>query len=158
MIERTLLQSIYAALGGWRQVAALLGNYSGAMWAAICNGKRHATIEQRNLIRGMFPGLLPIENDAAEVVKLITEAQIYKESLRAAFVINRRIVGTGIGREAKAALAEYPLPILTATVAQRIALPNATAYGLTAGEFEAMSDAAGEMAAVTKEVKELVLV
>jgi len=47
---------------------------------------------------------------SAEMVALIREAQVFRPALRAAFVINRRVSTTVIGREARQSLAEQPLP------------------------------------------------
>ena len=49
---------------------------------------------------------------SAEMVALIREAQVFRPALRAAFVINRRVSTTIIGREARQSLAEQPLPAL----------------------------------------------
>ena len=49
---------------------------------------------------------------SAEMVSLIREAQVFRPALRAAFVINRRVSTTVIGREARGALADQPLPSL----------------------------------------------
>src|SRR3546814_15823566 len=79
--------------------------------------------------------LIPVQPSAYDVwashemVTLIEEARIYRPTLRAAFVINRRVVGTVIGREARAALADQPLPTLAAEVAQRIAFVDCVAGG-----------------------------
>src|SRR3546814_2889760 len=54
------------------------------------------------------------------MVALIREAQVFRPALRAAFVINRRVSTTIIGREARQSLAEQPLPALRAEVHQRI--------------------------------------
>src|SRR5690349_7027634 len=59
-----------------------------------------------------------------EMVSLIAEARVFRPQLRAAFVINRRVVGTVIGREARAALADQPFPALRAEVSQRIAFAD----------------------------------
>jgi len=53
---------------------------------------------------------------ADEVVKLIDEARVYKENLKAAFVVNRKIANTAIGRDVGEALAAYPVPALAASV------------------------------------------
>ena len=45
---------------------------------------------------------------SAEMVSLIREAQVFRPALRAAFVINRRVSTTVIGREARGALADQP--------------------------------------------------
>ena len=49
---------------------------------------------------------------SAEMVALIREAQVFRPALRAAFVINRRVSTTVIGREARSSLADQPLPAL----------------------------------------------
>ena len=50
------------------------------------------------------------------MVALIREAQVFRPALRAAFVINRRISTTIIGREARQALADQPLPALRSEI------------------------------------------
>ncbi|WP_150320036.1 AAA family ATPase, partial [Enterobacter hormaechei] len=57
---------------------------------------------------------------SAEMVALIREAQVFRPALRAAFVINRRVSTTIIGREARQSLAEQPLPALRSEIHQRI--------------------------------------
>jgi chromosome partitioning protein len=66
---------------------------------------------------------------SAEMVALIREAQVFRPALRAAFVINRRVSTTVIGREARGALAEQPLPALRAEVHQRIVFADSVAAG-----------------------------
>src|SRR3546814_15288119 len=51
---------------------------------------------------------------SAEMVALIREAQVFRPALRAAFVINRRARTHVIGREARQALPDQPLPALRA--------------------------------------------
>ncbi len=45
---------------------------------------------------------------------------LLRPQLRAAFVINRRVVGTVIGRDARSAVADQPFPALNTEVSQRI--------------------------------------
>ena len=71
-----------------------------------------------------------------EIVSLVTEAKIFKPSLRAAFVINRRVVGTVIGRDVRAALQEYPLRILSSVVSQRVLFAECVATGQLAHELD----------------------
>ena len=79
--------------------------------------------------------LIPVQPSAydvwatQEMVALITEARVFRPQLRAAFVINRRVVGTVIGREARSALADQPFPTLRADIAQRIAFADCVAAG-----------------------------
>jgi chromosome partitioning protein len=46
---------------------------------------------------------------AEEIIKLIDEARVYKENLKACFAINRKIANTAIGRDVREALSAYPL-------------------------------------------------
>jgi chromosome partitioning protein len=71
---------------------------------------------------------------SAEMVALIREAQVFRPALRAAFVINRRVSTTVIGREARQALADQPLPALRAEVHQRIVFADSVAAGRLARE------------------------
>lgn len=89
---------------------------------------------------------------SAEMVSLIREAQVFRPALRAAFVINRRVSTTVIGREARNALIDQPLPSLLSEVRQRIVFADSVARGQLARELDADSNAAREIAAVAAEV------
>jgi len=72
---------------------------------------------------------------AAEVISLIGEARVFKETLKAAFAINRKIVGTAIGRDVADALATYDgVPVLEAAVAQRVVFAESAAQGMAVWE------------------------
>ncbi|EJF79005.1 ParA family partition ATPase [Bartonella doshiae] len=88
------------------------------------------------------------------IVKLLDEARVYKENLKSAFVINRKIVNTAIGRDVIEALAVYPMPVLSASVAQRVIFAEATAQGRAVYEVNKQGLAAAEIEAVAAEVKE----
>ena len=91
---------------------------------------------------------------SAEMVALIREAQAAaaRPALRAAFVINRRVSTTVIGREARGALAEQPLPALRAEMHQRIVFADSVAAGRLARETAPDSAAAREIAALVDEL------
>ena len=89
---------------------------------------------------------------SAEMVALIREAQVFRPTLRAAFVINRRVAATVIGREARGALAEQPLPALRAEVRQRIVFADSVAAGRLACETVPGSAAAQEISALVAEI------
>jgi chromosome partitioning protein len=93
---------------------------------------------------------------AAEIVQLIGEAAVYKEKLIAAFVVNRKIVGTAIGRDVTGALADYALPVLASSVGQRVAFAESAATGSTVLETDPKSAAAQEINALTDELERLV--
>ncbi|HKW83970.1 MAG TPA: ParA family partition ATPase [Burkholderiaceae bacterium] len=105
--------------------------------------------------------LIPVQPSAydvwatQEMVELITEAQVFRPQLRAAFVINRRVVGTVIGREARAALAGQPFGALTSEVSQRIVFADSVAAGSLAREAAPGCAAAREIAALAQAVREL---
>jgi len=83
---------------------------------------------------------------ASETVELVREARLYKESLRAAFVINRMIANTAIGRDALAALGEYPeTPVMGAALVQRVIYAESAARGLSVIEAAPRSEAAKEL-------------
>ncbi len=88
----------------------------------------------------------------AEMVALIREAQVFRPELAAAFVINRRVVRTVIGREARGTLVEQPLPALASEVCQRIVFADSVAAGRLARESAPDSAAAREITALTDEL------
>jgi len=125
----------------------------------IIDGPPRVTSLARSAILAADLVLIPVQPSpydvwaSNEIVSLITEAKLFKPSLKAAFVINRRIVGTVIGRDVRAALAEYPLRTLTATVSQRILFPESAATGQLVNEIDVRSSAAREIAALAADVR-----
>ena len=80
-----------------------------------------------------------------DIVTLVREAQHIKESIKAAFVINRRIANTAIGRDVLKAFADFPFPLLDTVVSQRVAFAEAAAQGLSVVETAPSSLAAIEI-------------
>ena len=92
---------------------------------------------------------------SAEIVKLIDEAHvIYKENLKYAFVINRKIANTAIGRDVREALGAYLVPVLTASITQRVIFAEAAAQGKAVFEIDADGPATNEIEALMAELKE----
>ncbi|WP_425916309.1 ParA family partition ATPase [Pseudomonas sp. GWSMS-1] len=89
---------------------------------------------------------------SAEMIALIREAQVFRPQLAAAFVINRRVSTTIIGREARLALADQPLPALRTEVRQRIVFADSAASGRLARETAPDSAAAREIAVLVDEL------
>jgi chromosome partitioning protein len=86
-------------------------------------------------------------------VQLIREARQLKESLKAAFVVNRKIARTAIGRDAAAALAQFDdVPVLSAVLSQRIIYAESAAKGLSVIEAAPAGEAAREMEDLAKQV------
>lgn len=92
---------------------------------------------------------------AKEIVDLLDEVAVYKPNLRQAFVINRKIANTAIGRDVVDALGSYPLPVLKSSLCQRVAFAESAAQGLTVFELDAEMLASREMADLANEVLEL---
>lgn len=104
--------------------------------------------------------LIPVQPSAYDVwashemVSLVREARVFRPQLRAAFVINRRVVGTVIGRDARAALSDQPFDALRAEVSQRIVFADSVAAGRLACETAPTCAAAREITALTQAVRE----
>jgi chromosome partitioning protein len=92
---------------------------------------------------------------AKEVLDLIQEASVYKESLKSVFVVNRKIANTAIGRDVNEALASYSVPVLKSGVAQRVSFAESAGTGQTVMEIEPNGQASLEIKAVVKELLEL---
>lgn len=92
---------------------------------------------------------------ANEIIKLIAEASVFKENLKSVFVINRKIVNTAIGRDIVEALAEYPIPVLKASISQRVAFAESAASGSTVLETDRNGPAAKEVLALVDELMSL---
>jgi len=126
----------------------------------IIDGPPRSAAITRSALLASDLALIPVQPSAydiwasADMVRLIEEARLYRPALRSAFVINRRVVGTVIGREARAALAEQSVPALTAEVCQRIAFADSVAGGLLVRERDAQGAAAREIARLALYVRE----
>lgn len=92
---------------------------------------------------------------AQEVVNLIKEASVFKEILKSVFAINRKIVGTAIGRDVVEALAGYEIPVLRSQVCQRVSFAESAATGQTVMELDGKGTAAKEIAALAQELLEV---
>lgn len=91
---------------------------------------------------------------AKEIVDLVREASSFNENLKCAFVINRKIVNTAIGRDVSEALSGYELPILQSHISQRVGFAESAGQGQTVLETAPNSAASEEIRALVKELKE----
>lgn len=87
-----------------------------------------------------------------EIVRLIVEAQTFRPDIKAAFVVNRKIANTAIGRDVAKAFDEHPFPVLSATISQRVAFAESFAQGLSVLESSPDSAAAEEIDSVIREM------
>ena len=98
-----------------REIPALAKNYD----IVVIDGAPRVNELGRAAIMASDLALIPVQPSpydvwaAAETVQLIREAQQFKERLRSAFLINRKISNTAIGRDFHAALEQFPeTPVL----------------------------------------------
>lgn len=90
-----------------------------------------------------------------ETVTLLKEASPFKEKLKCAFVVNRKIVNTAIGRDVVDALARMELPILDSQICQRVVFAESAANGRTVLELDSESLASQEINALIDELLDL---
>lgn len=90
---------------------------------------------------------------AKEIIDLLTEASVFKPAIRKAFVINRKIANTAIGRDVAQALSDYPIPVLESAICQRVAFAESATQGLTVYELDPDMLASQEMDALATEVE-----
>ena len=129
----------------------------------IIDGPPRVTDLARSCIMASDMVLIPVQPSpydvwaADEVVKLVNEASVYKVKLKCAFVINRKITNTAIGRDVREALSTYALPVLEATLTQRVIFAEAAARGLSVGEVDPNGSAEKEVNIMLDELKGYVL-
>ena len=124
----------------------------------VIDGPPRVTDLARSAIMASDLVLIPVQPSpydiwaADEVVKLIAEARVYKENLKSVFAVNRKIANTAIGRDVGEALAAYEVPVLKATITQRVVFAEAVAQGKSIFEIDPNGPAALEMLAVLDEL------
>jgi chromosome partitioning protein len=137
-----------------KELPALGASYD----AVVIDGPPRVNDVARSAILAADLVLIPIQPSpydvwaAAEIVNLIAESSVYKEGQLAAFVMNRRIVNSAIGRDVTEALAGYKLPVLSASLCQRVAFAESAARGQTVYETTPSGPARDEVDALTEEV------
>jgi chromosome partitioning protein len=90
---------------------------------------------------------------ATETVQLVREAQQFKPSLKAVFVVNRKIANTAIGRDVAGALAQFSdVPVLSTSLTQRVVYAESAAAGLSVAEAAPGGDAAREIDRLADEI------
>lgn len=92
---------------------------------------------------------------AKEIIDLLNEATVYKPGLQKAFLINRKIVNTAIGRDVADALSEYPIPVLKTAICQRVAFAESATQGRTVYELDPDMLASQEVNGVVDEILEM---
>ena len=140
-----------------REIATLANGYD---WVIIDGPPRISTVA-KSAIAASDIVVIPVQPSpydvwsAKDIVDLITEVRVVKDDLIALFAVNRRIVGTAIGRDVEKALADYPIPVLKTVICQRVSFAESAAAGKTVLETEPMGQAAGEVRGLVAERVEL---
>ena len=132
-----------------RDLPAVAKNYD----MVVIDGAPRANELARAAIMASDLVLIPVQPSAydvaasAETVQLIREAQILRPELQGAFVINRKIANTAIGRDVAQALAQFEgFPVLDVTLAQRVVYAEGAGQGVSVFEAAPNSGAAREIA------------
>lgn len=89
---------------------------------------------------------------AKDIVDLLREAAVFKENQICRFVINRKIVNTAIGRDVVDALGSYSIPVLSSSIAQRVAFAESAGQGSTVVETDPAGQAADEINELVEEI------
>ena len=104
-----------------RDIQSLLPDYD----LIVIDGPPRVNELARSAIMASDLVLIPVQPSpydiwaAKEIVDIIKDASVFKENLKSAFVINRKIVNTAIGRDVSEALSGYELPVLESQICQR---------------------------------------
>jgi chromosome partitioning protein len=139
-----------------REIAALSKNYD---WVVIDGPPRVSTVA-KSAIAASDMVLIPVQPSpydvwaAKDIVDLIIEVRVLKEDLKAAFTVNRKIVGTAIGRDVSSALADFPVEVLKSFISQRVGFAESAATGRTVLELEPKGPGAKEVRGLVKEIME----
>lgn len=135
-----------------------IGKFSNDYDHIIIDGPPSVTDLARSAIMAADLVLIPVQPSpydvwaAQEVVSLIEEARIYKENIKSAFVVNRKIANTAIGRDVDDALSTYLTPVLSSSITQRVIFAEAAAVGKAVFELEPNGNAAKEIAILVNEI------
>ena len=125
----------------------------------VIDGPPRVTDLARSCIMASDIVLIPVQPSpydvwaSEEIIKLYNEALTYKENLKCVFTINRKIANTAIGRDVRDALATYEVPVLDASITQRVIFAEAAAAGLSVAEVDPGGSAEQEINAVLNELK-----
>lgn len=92
---------------------------------------------------------------SADTVQLIKEAQQFKENIKAAFVVNRKILNTAIGRDVHKALSQFEFPILPVEICQRVGFAESASQELSVIETDPKSDAAQEISQLAAQLVDM---
>lgn len=137
-----------------KEIQAHIPNYD----AIVIDGPPRVNELARAAIMAADLVLIPVQPSpydvwaAREITDLLKEASIFKENQKSAFVINRKIVNTAIGRDVSDALTGFAMPVLQHAVSQRVAFAESAAQGQTVLELDPEGTASREISALVDEI------
>jgi len=139
-----------------REAIELSRNYD----FTIIDAPPHAEAIMRACIIAADFVIMPIEPSGPsawakdETVKQIQQAATFKETLKRAFVVSRKIGNTVIGRDIRGMVEDSGIPVLKTDIEQRVAQAEALTLGKTIFEYGAKGakEARDEIEALTKEI------
>ena len=140
-----------------KELPKLASNYD----VMIIDGPPRVSGVARSAIMASDIVLIPVQPSpydvwaAKEIVDLLTDIRPMRDNIKSAFVINRKIVNTAIGRDVTEALADYDLPVLRSQICQRVSFAESAGQGKTVLDTDPTGTAAKEIEALTSEVLEL---
>lgn len=130
--------------------------------AVVIDGPPRSYDIARSAIMACDLVLIPVQPSpydvwaAKEIIDLVSEAKVFKENIKCAFVINRKISNTAIGRDVTEALSGYGVPVLINSICQRVIFAESASSGQTALEVEPNGVAASEIKTLVEEIMEMV--
>jgi chromosome partitioning protein len=140
-----------------RELPGIAGDYD----HVVIDGPPRNYEVTRSAIAAADVVLIPVQPSGADfwaardTVKLVKEAQAFKETQKAAFLVTRKISRSALARDIGAALAEFDLPILRSGTSQRIAYADALTAGRSVIEIAPRGQAATEMREIFAELQEM---
>ncbi len=124
----------------------------------VIDGPPRAEALSRAVIIASDLIVIPIEASGASdwasqtTIQHVQEARQYKETLKSVFLVSRVIVNTVISRSIRDHVADHGIPLLRATVANRVAFAEALTMGKTIFEWAPDSTATLEFSTVMQEI------
>src|SRR4051812_1297917 len=113
--------------------------------AIVVDGPGKLTDVPRSAIMASNVVLIPVQPSpydvwsSVDILKILNEAKSYGAKVKAAFVVNRKIPNTVLGREVTEALAEHELPVFQTQIQQRICYAETAGEGLSVVEMKQTS-------------------
>jgi chromosome partitioning protein len=127
----------------------------------VIDGPPRVTALTRSAILSSDLVMIPVQPSAfdvwasEEIVDVVKEARMFKPTIRAAFIANRVVVGTIIGRALRTPLKRLDISTLDTEVCQRVVFAECSSSGRLAYELDKNSLAAREIALLAEEIRGL---